>query len=263
MNNDINILEILAKENPSQILLELDKQNILVEILPELTALKGQTFINGNGHKDNFYHSLEVLDNVCVCSNNIWIRFLAILHDIGKAPTKRYDENIGWTFHRHEEVGSAMIKPIFNRFGIVDIDIKYMEKLMELNGQIKNITDGSNTDSSIRRFITNCTNIDMVFDLCLFAKCDITTKYSDKKKRFVTEIEDLEIRIKSIIESDNLAKYRPPINGQDIMDILEIGTGREVGTVMKLILDAIKSNDLKEDRFECLEFIRKYKENKK
>ena len=252
-----DIIKILSSSNPHEIILNLDNSGILETILPELTDLKGQEFIDGKGHKDNFLHCVQVLKQTSEVTNDIWIRFLALLHDIGKAPTKKFDPVKGWTFHNHEEVSVEMVKPIFER---LDIDISYlehMENLVRYNGQVKDVVGQDISDSAVRRFITQTEGY--TFDLTLFAKCDITTKYDWKREKFVKEIEELEDRIRKLIISDKEAKWRPPIDGKDIMEFFGIQPGKEVGDIMKSVISAIKSNQIEETRESCIEYLKQLK----
>lgn len=260
MNDFKNILKCESKDIRN-LLLSLDQSGILKVILPELVALKGIERIDGKGHKDNYLHTLQVVEQTYEATDDIWLRLVSILHDIGKAPTKRFDKKIGWTFHNHEFVGSKMLKLVFKRLDLDMSKLKYVIKLVKAHGKVKELTgnDTNNdsdvmdntttkefyvTDSAIRRFAKDMgSDTD---DLLLFCKCDLTTKYEIKKQRYINDINLLSERINEIKNADETAKWRSPITGQMIMDEFGLGQCKEVGIIKSKVETAIKKGDIKD-----------------
>ena len=240
------IWNILNSKDPSQDLLNLDNSGILVNILPELTNLKGVDIVNGQGHKDNFLHTLQVVKQTAEVSTNPWLRLVAILHDAGKKPTKRFDKAKGWTFQNHELVSSRMVKDIFNRFDLDKSKLEYVSKLVEYHGIAKELTKNGVTDSAIRRFSTELG--DWVDDMLLFCKCDMTTSSVMKRQRFQIELDSLKDRIEEVRKNDEVSKWRCPIDGNFIMKELDIKPGRKLGLIKSDIENAIK-NGIVEDNF--------------
>lgn len=249
-----NIIDILNVE-ASQIrnLLELlDKNSILNEFLPELTALKGIDKTKKSLHKDNYIHTLQVIENTYYATKNPWIRLVSILHDIGKAKTKKWDDDLGWTFHNHEIVGGKMLKSIFKRLDIPMDNYEYVYKLIINHGFPKELTKNV-SDSALRRF-----GLDLgadLEDLILFCKCDLTSTNVEKKNRQIKSYEDVYNAIIKIRENDELAKWRCPIDGNMIMNYFGV-KGKEIGIIKSSIELAIKTGKIGDNYEEAFEYMK-------
>lgn len=230
--------KIMDTNKPSVGLDLLYKSGLLQLILPELTVLAGVHYQDGKGHKDNFYHTLQVLDNLALKSQNIYLRWSALFHDIGKAPTKRFEEGHGWTFHGHEDVGSRMVSRIFRRIGLpTDYRMKYVEKMVALHQRPIALTKEEVTDSALRRILFEAG--EDIEDLMLLCRADITTKNPDKLRRRLEAYDMVVARLLEIEEKDRLRNWQPPISGEDIMATFGIKPGREVGIIKTAIREAI------------------------
>jgi poly(A) polymerase len=239
--------KILQAPTPSVGLRILYNSGILHIIFPDLVALQGAETKDGVGHKDNFYHTLQVLDNIAKRTNNIWLRWAAILHDIGKPATKRWDktEN-GWTFHGHQEIGAAMAPRIFRNLGLpLDDRMRYVQKLIKLHHRPIALTKEEITDSAIRRLLFDAG--DDLEDLFMLCEADITSKNQEKVKRYLSNYELVKERCIAVEESDKIRNWQPPITGEIIMEAFNIPPGREVGiiktAIREAILDGIIPND--------------------
>jgi putative nucleotidyltransferase with HDIG domain len=242
---------ILDGSNIVNDLILLDKNGLLDNVLPELTNLKS----TDKGHKDNFIHTLQVVRQVCEVTNDKWLILASILHDVGKAVTKRYVKGHGWTFHHHEQVGANMVDTVFDRLDLDKSKLEYVKNIVFWHGLVKDLTTDIANDSAIRRFDKETQGFQD--DLLLFCKCDITTKYADRKKRLEDNIDRLKERILEIREIDKIAAWRPPITGQDIMDYMGLGPGRIVGQMKSRIEKAIKDGIIPETREAALEYMEK------
>ena len=234
--------KIMLSKRPSKGLNLLDETGLLKYILPELTALKGIEEIDGMGHKDNFYHTLEVVDNISQHTDKLWLRWAALLHDIGKAPTKKFEKNIGWTFHGHEFLGSKMLKGIFKRLKLpLNSDLKYVEKLVRMHARpIALITDDA-SDSALRRLLFDAgEDLEDLFTLC---KSDITTKNNTKQNKFKKNYEYVAEKIKQVEEKDKIRNFQPPITGEEIMALFNLKPSREIGILKEAILEGEIENN--------------------
>jgi poly(A) polymerase len=232
------IINILLNDKPYDVLYHLFKTGELETLLPELYELHSTT---EDGHKNNFYHTLGVLKNVCDINGKLSMRLVAILHDIGKPSTKRKDGNKGWTFHNHEQVGADMALNILKRLGINDDKLNdYVYRMIQHHGRVKMHRDV--TESAIRRLDNNVGN-DIIMDLIDFCKCDITTKFDDKRKRIVDSLDAIKNRIIEIREKDEESKWRSPITGYVIMDLIDNVTGPIIGQIKKIVDPKIKSGE--------------------
>ncbi|MGV0923608.1 CCA tRNA nucleotidyltransferase [Empedobacter tilapiae] len=246
--------KIMMTDKPSVGLLLLEQSGLMQYILPELVALKGIEEVEGQKHKDNFYHTLEVVDNISVNTDNVWLRWAALLHDIGKAVTKRFDKNVGWTFHSHEFVGSKMVLKLFRRLKLpLGPQVKYVQKLVMMSSRpIAVVTDDA-TDSALRRLLFDAgEDFDDLITLC---KADITTKNERKQKRFKQNFEVVEQKIKDVEERDRVRNFQPPISGEEIMKIFDIQPGKEIGILKNAIKEAILEGEVENNYNSALEFV--------
>lgn len=252
----VELHKILESPIPSIGFKLLEKSGLLNKILPELTALKGIDEIEGQRHKDNFYHTLEVVDNIAKHTDNVWLRWTALLHDIGKAPTKKFSQKVGWTFHGHELKGSQMVFHLFKRLKMpLNDKMKYVQKLVFMSSRPIALTGHNITDAAVRRLVFDAG--DYIEDLMILCEADITTKNPKKFKKYHNNFKIVRQKIAEVEERDRIRNFQPPVTGEEIMNTFQITPCKEIGQIKDYIKDAILDGDIPNEHQAAFELMLK------
>jgi poly(A) polymerase len=253
--------KIILTEKPSYGFKLLFVSKLLQEIFPEMVELQGVDSVGDKSHKDNFYHTLQVLDNLSQVTDDLWLRWAAIMHDIAKPATKRFNEKVGWTFHGHEDKGSRMVPGIFRRMKLpMDDRMKYVQKLVRLHLRPISLVSEKVTESAVRRLLFDAGND--IEDLMKLCRADITSKNNNKVQRFLANFDKVEEKMKEVEENDQVRNFQPPVSGEEIMALFDLKPSKVVGELKEEIKEAILDGQIQNNKVEAMDLLYKLASSK-
>ncbi len=255
----VELNKIILTPKPSIGFAYLFKSGLLKQFFPQMHNLHGVKEVNGHRHKDNFWHTLQVLDNVVNFGGDLWLRWAAIMHDIAKPPTQRYQDGVGWTFHGHDALGAKWTKDIFRKLGLpLDDRMRFVRKLVRLHLRPIALVSDEVSDSAIRRLIYEAG--DDIFKLMTLCRADITSKNENKIERFLANFDLVEQKIKEVEKKDRIRNWKNPVSGEEIMAVFEIGPSRVIGEVKNAIKEAILNGDIQNNHDAAIEYMKANKD---